>query len=119
MTFDPKTPATKTPAQWLAEVLDAECPDAEVGRVLRECLTATTVSRSGVIEPDFKTRLAAATFVTTQRHGLPVRREEVLQVNVDADSAVGMKERLANSPALRAMFRKILNEVENAEAIEA
>lgn len=109
----------KTPAQKLAAVLDRECPESEIGRVLRECLTATTTSRSGVAEPDFKTRLAAATFVTTQRHGLPIRREEILQVNVDADSAVGMEERLRHSPALRSMFRKMLERVEDDQAIDA
>ncbi len=108
----------KSPAQKLAEVLDLECPEEQVGRVLRECLTATTTSRAGVVEPDFKTRLAAAQFVTTQRHGLPVRREEILQVNVDADSAVGMEERLRHSPALRAMFRKMLDRVDGDGAIE-
>jgi len=113
-------PPEKTPAQLLAQVLNSECPEEEVGRVLRECLTATTTSRAGVVEPDFKTRLAAATFVTQQRHGLPVRREEILQVNVDADSAVGMEERLRHSPALRDLMRKMLERVEDADpAIEA
>lgn len=110
------TPAPiKTPAQKLTEVLDAECPDEEVGRVLRECLTATTLSRSGVVEPDFKTRLAAATFVTAQRHGLPVRREEILQVNVNADAETGLAERLKSSPALRQVFRRMLDEIECGE----
>ena len=109
----------KTPAQLLAQVLDSECPEAEVGRVLRECLTASVTSRAGVAEPDFKIRLAAATFITAQRHGLPVRREEVLTVAVDADSAVGMEERLRNSPALRSMFRKMLERVEVAGVIDA
>jgi hypothetical protein len=108
----------KTPAQRLADVLNMECPDEEVGRVLRECLTATTTNRAGVVEPDFKVRLAACQFVTQQRHGLPVRREEILQVNVDADSAVGMEERLRSSPALRSMFRKMLERVDGEGTIE-
>jgi hypothetical protein len=103
------------PSQLLAAVLNNECPDEEIGKVLRRCLTATTVGRTGAVEPDYKTQLATAIFVTTQRHGLPVRREEVLQVNVDADSAVGMEQRLRHSPALRAMFRKMLDEVEDGK----
>ena len=106
-------PPEKTPAQLLAQVLNSECPEEEVGRVLRECLTATVTSRAGVVEPDFKTRLAAAQFVTAQRHGLPVRREEVINFNIDADSAVGMEERLRHSPALRSVFRKMLERVDS------
>jgi hypothetical protein len=109
----------KTPAQRLADVLNMECPDEEVGRVLRECLTATTTNRAGMVEPDFKTRLAACQFVTQQRHGLPVRREEILQVSVDADSAAGMEARLRHSPALRSMMRKMLDKVDGDQAIEA
>jgi hypothetical protein len=109
----------KSPAQQLAEVLNKRCPEEEVGRVLQRCLTATSMSRAGVIEQDFKTQLATAIFVNSQRHGLPIRREEIIQMNVDADSALGIRERLANSPALRSMFRKMLDEVENDGAIEA
>jgi hypothetical protein len=105
----------KKPSELLAEVLNHECPEEEIGRVLKQCLTATTINRAGVVEPDYKTRLSAAVFVTTQRHGLPVRREEVLTCNVDADSAIGMEERLRHSPALRAMFRKMLDEVEDGK----
>lgn len=109
---------TKKPAELLLEVIDRECPEEEVGKLLRRCMTATTTNRAGVIEPDFRTQLATAIFVTSQRHGLPVRREEILQVNLDADSATGMEERLRHSPALRAMFRKMLDNVE-AAIIEA
>jgi hypothetical protein len=108
----------KSPAQQLAEVLNKQCPEEEIGRVLQRCLTATSMSRAGVLEQDFKTQLATAIFVTSQRHGLPIRREEIIQMNVDADSSMGMKDRLAQSPALRALFRKILDETENDDAIE-
>jgi hypothetical protein len=107
-----------TASQKLAEVLNHECPEEQIGRVLRECLTATVTDRSGVTSPDFKTRLAAAPFVTTQRHGLPVRREEIIQVNVDADNATGMKSRLAHSPALRALLRGMLDEVDRSLSID-
>lgn len=110
-----------SPSQLLAKVLDAEAPEEEIGRVLRRCLTATTVNRSGVVEPDFKTQLATAVFVTSQRHGLPVRREEVVQVSVDADSSLGLKQRLAHSPALRSLIRSMLDDVEGNDlpAIDA
>lgn len=105
---------TNKPASKLfLEVINHECPDEEVGKVLRRCLTATTTNRAGVTEPDFKTQLSAAIFITGQRYGLPVRREEVLQVNVDADSAVGLEERLRHSPALRSLLRAALDRAES------
>lgn len=109
-----KATPTKSPAQQLAEVLKNFCPEDEIGRVLQRCLTATSISRAGVVEQDFKTQLSTAIFVTAQRHGLPIRREEVVSVSVDADSAVGMEERMRNSPALRAMFQAMLDRVEGA-----
>jgi hypothetical protein len=112
-------PPDKSAAQNLAEVLDRDCPEHEIGRVLRECLSATTISRSGIVEPDFKTRLAAATFITTQRHGLPVRREEILTVSVDADAEAGLAQRLKSSPALRQVFRRVLDEIDAGPVIEA
>lgn len=108
----------KSPAQSLAEVLDRECPEEQIGRVLRECLAATTVNRAGVSEPDFKTRLAAAQFVTTQRHGLPVRREEILTLSVDAEAEAGLEARLKNSPALRQVFRRVLDGIDQASSID-
>ena len=112
-------PAEKKPSELLAEVLNEECPEEEIGRVLKRCLTATTVNRAGVSEPDYRTQLSAAIFVTQQRHGLPVRREEVLQVSVDADSAIGMEERLRHSPALRKVLRGMLDRVEDADCLDA
>lgn len=102
-------PTTK-PAERLAEILSSECPDEQVGRVLRECLSATTTSRSGSIEPDSKVRLEAAKLVLGYRHGLPIRREESVSVNLDADSAIGLDERLRHSPALRRLLERALRE---------
>ena len=75
-------------------------------------MTAELVHRDGTRSPDHKTRLAAAETALAYRHGLPIRREETLLVHADADSQLGMKERLAHSPALRAMFRRMLDEVD-------
>jgi len=44
--------------------------------------------------------------------GLPVQRQEIISVALDADSAVGLSERMKNSPALRSSLRKLLDEVE-------
>lgn len=111
------TPAELT--KRLATVLDRDCPDDEIGRVLRDCLTATQTTRAGAQEPDHKTRLAAAQIVLGQRHGLPVRREETINVNLDADAALGIEARLRHSPAMRDMLRRMLEKVESGPVIEA
>jgi hypothetical protein len=109
-----------TPSQALAAILAAECPDEAVGAVLRQCLAATTVSRSGAAEPDLKTRLEAAKLVLGYRHGLPVRREETIAVNLDAESAVGLAHRLRASPALRAALRTALEDADRgSETLDA
>jgi hypothetical protein len=48
--------------------------------------------------------------------GLPTQRQEIVQVNLDADSATGLCERLRNSPALRESLTKLIGEAE-AESV--
>jgi hypothetical protein len=42
-----------------------------------------------------------------------------LTVNVDADAEAGLEARLKNSPALRKVFRRVLDSIEEGKAIEA
>jgi hypothetical protein len=102
----------------LAEILSNKIPFEMVGEALFRALTATTISRSGAVEPDTRSQLQAASLILENRVGRPITRQEIISVDLNADSAVGMKERLANSPALRALFRKMLDDVD-AGAIEA
>lgn len=51
--------------------------------------------------------------------GLPTQRQEVISVTLDADSMVGLRERLKASPAMRQTLAGLLEEVEgDAEARE-
>jgi hypothetical protein len=113
---------SKSPAQAIAAALEKRIAPEQVATVLSDALTATTVSRSGAVEPDTRSRLQAAGMILAYQVGRPVERTEAVNINVDADSAIGMKERLAHSPALRAMLRKMLAAVEdenNLPAIDA
>jgi hypothetical protein len=80
--------------------------------MLYELCEAKCITKGGHEIADNRTRLAALSLALAYLIGRPVERQEVLTVNVDADSAVGMEERLRHSPALRAMFRKMLDRVE-------
>ncbi len=83
-----------------------------IGRVLAAMLGARRVLKNGTELDDTRTQEAALKLYMAYMIGMPVQRIENLNVNADADSAVGMEERLRHSPSLRALFRKMLDRVE-------
>lgn len=102
------SPTPITPGQALAAALDAEIPEERIARALSEALTATTTTRAGTTEPDHRTRLAATQLALAYKHGRPVERQEVVSVNLDADNALGLRERIRHSPALRKLLADAL-----------
>jgi hypothetical protein len=109
----------QNPTAELAAILAKKIPFEMVSEALFRALTATIISRSGAIEQDTRSQLQAASLILENRVGRPVTRQEIISVDLNADSTVGLKDRLTHSPALRLMFRKMLNEIENANTIEA
>jgi len=110
----------ESPSQRLAEVLEKEIPESRIARTLSECMSAVSISRSGAVEPDYRTRLAAAQLALSYKIGKPVERAEVVQLNLGADDAPDLSARLAHSPALREAFRKMLAEAVGSQpAIDA
>ena len=101
---------SKTANQQLAEVLHAEIPEERIARVLSDAMAATMTTRSGTVEPDHKTRVQAATLTLAYKVGRPIERQEVVSVNVGASADSDIAARLQHSPALRRMFRKMLDE---------
>jgi hypothetical protein len=89
-----------------------------VSDALFRALSATTVSRSGAVEQDTPSQLKAAALILENRVGRPVIRQEVVNVNLDAESEVGTRERLKASPALRKRLRQILDEIDRADALD-
>lgn len=112
-------PSPQTPAQRLAAELAAGVAPEQVLHTLRQALAADTVARDGSRQPDHRARLDAAKLLLSYTVGLPIQRTESIAVNLDADSALGLKERLRNSPALRESMRKMLADAEGGNAIEA
>lgn len=104
----------------IAAALAREITPEQLATTLSDALKATNMSRSGVVEIDTRSRLQAASLILAYQVGRPVERSESVTVNVDADSAIGLEERLRHSPALRAMFRKMLERVDGGQpAIDA
>ena len=80
--------------------------------LFEELAKAECVTNGGKRIPDNRTRLAVAVYLGNHILGTPTQRIETVSVNVDADNALGLEERLRHSPALRSMFRKMLDNVE-------
>jgi len=105
------TPIT-TPGQRLAEFLEDEFPEKRIAQGLSEIAAATLTTRAGTVEPDYRTRLAALQTALAYRIGKPIERQEIVTVSADVDNAIGLADRLSNSPALRSMMKKMLDRAE-------
>jgi hypothetical protein len=103
-----------SPSQTLAAALDREIPESRIAEVLSQCLAATVSTRSGAVEPDHKTRLAAAQLALAYKVGRPVERQEVVSVTLDADASSGLAERLRHSPALRQSLGAMLQAADDS-----
>lgn len=77
---------------------------------------ATCITNGGREIPDNRTRLATGIYVANQILGTPIQRTENTNLEINADNAVGLKERLKHSPALRDLFKRIMAEAEGGES---
>jgi len=102
------------PNAQLAAVIADEAPAHRIIRALSDALSADVVNRDGTRSPDHRARTAAALALLEYSVGRPVARSEVLTVNADADSEVGLENRLRHSPALRNLFRRLLASAEGS-----
>jgi hypothetical protein len=114
----PDAMSADSPSHKLARILDREIPEDRIAQTLSECMAATSTGRNGVLEPDFRTRLAATQLALAYKVGRPVERQEIVQVNLNADSAIGLRERLRHSPALRKSLAGLLAEAGASEGAE-
>jgi hypothetical protein len=89
-----------------------------VAESISSLLTATRFSKGEGEIPDYRAQEAGAKLYLAYTIGLPVQRQEVVTVNVDADSENGMMDRLAKSPALRAALRKALDAADDKVTID-
>lgn len=102
-----------TAGQQLADAIAKSAPPERLAEVIAAALGSTTVTRAGVIEPDTRSRLEAAKILLSYSVGTPITRSEILSVSLDANSSIGLAERLANSPALRKSLRAVLDQVDS------
>ncbi len=98
------------PKNSLSEALTSEIPDEQIAVAIREALAATQTTRSGVVEPDHKTRLQAATLALAYKHGRPVDRQEVITTTLPM-SGDALLERIRKSDAMKNALRRYLGNV--------
>jgi hypothetical protein len=103
-------PAQLKPVEALSAAIACEITPERLSRVLSDALAADQVNRDGTRSPDHRIRLAALEIVLAQTVGLPVRREEPINVNLGAEESDKLADRLARSPALRRALAKMLEE---------
>jgi hypothetical protein len=101
-----------SPGQLLIEAIAVDAPPSRIAQTLADALSADLHNRDGSISPDHKTRISAAQILLHFSVGKPTERIESISVNLDAESSIGLAERLKNSPALRRSLRTILESVE-------
>ena len=101
-----------TPSASLAVALDAEISDSRIAKALGDALTATQTTRSGTVEPDHKTRMAAAQIALAYRHGRPIERQQVVTAKIDSES--DLLSRLVRSPAAKQALKDLLAAAESA-----
>ncbi len=116
-----RTLATMSAAEVSREVIDAlhrHIDPDKIGRVLNKMLDATRTLKSGAELPDTRAQEAAAKLYLAYVIGTPIQRTENLNISADADTAVGMEERLRRSPALRDLFRRMLDKVDEVQLVD-
>lgn len=104
------TEITATPSAAISAALNKIITPERIATALSDALTATTIARSGVVEPDTRSRLQAASIILSYTVGRPVERSENVSIIADPDSRVDIQERLRRSPALREQLARSLAE---------
>lgn len=99
---------TTTPHARLAEALE-KIPDSRIAAVLLEGMSATTVSRSGTVEPDTRTRIQAANLVIQYKVGRPcVSDGPPAPSSGETQGTIDLIEQMAQSPTFLRSVEEML-----------
>ena len=112
----PRTPHATNSSQAIAAALEKEIIPEWLVAALSEAQNATSVSRSGVVELDYRTRPQAVSLILNYQVGRPNERETPIP---DLQKAVQYHELVADfgrSPALLKEIQELLNKAEAAIA---
>jgi hypothetical protein len=93
----------------------AQIAPGRIGKVLDAMLDAKRHLKDGTELDDTRTQEAALKLYMAYMIGMPVQRSESVTVALDADSAIGLQDRLRNSPHLRESMRKMIERAEDVQ----
>jgi hypothetical protein len=107
-----------SPSQQLAAALRAEIPETMLASVIAKALSATMISRTGVVESDHKVRLQAAQLALFYQIGKPIERAQIITKDLtERDDPESQRERLRKSPALRRSLARMIDEVDSEASV--
>jgi hypothetical protein len=95
-------------SQALVDHLSKRFPPEYIAEKVAELLVATHVTRGGNPIADNRAREAGVKLLLSYLVGLPVQRQEIVNVNID--SLADLQQRAQQSPALRQAVAKLLGE---------
>lgn len=103
-------------SQRVAAMIAEKLPPERIVERLDQLIHATRTTRHGV-EIDSRAVESGVKLWLAYVVGLPIQRQEVVSVNLNADSSLDIEERLANSPALREQLRRSLAAADAAAGV--
>lgn len=111
---------TNTPSEKIANALEI-IPDSRIAEVLIEGMSATVTTRSGMIEPDTRTRIQSAALALSYKVGRPsVAVPPPASQDSNGQSADDIIEKMVLSEAyFTAMETQFLDMIEKAKARRA
>ena len=91
----------------LIEILADRFPPDRIAETIEKLLTATHLTKGGQKIDDNRAIEAGVKLLLAYQIGLPVQRQEIVQMNIDGDAQV--EERMLKSPAVRQALREKLD----------
>jgi len=98
----------------IAEHIDPQ----DIAKTIKALMGAHRALKDGTVLLDTRANEAGVKLALAYLVGVPVQRQEIVQVNVDADASADMLARLKSSPALRDQLAKLLAEANETGAVE-
>lgn len=96
--------------------LARKVPASRIADKIDELIEMKRQTKDGVVT-DVRAMEAGIKLYLAYVVGMPTQRQEIVSVSLDADSSIGIAERLANSPALLKSLKEVITKVEASEIV--
>lgn len=96
--------------------LARKVPASRIADKIDELIEMKRQTKDGVVT-DVRAMEAGIKLYLAYVVGMPTQRQEIVSVSLDADSSIGLAQRLANSPALLKSLKEVITKVEATEIV--